>query len=435
MPDTNAQKGKHLSISDRMFIEDALDDQLPLTEISKRLGKDPTTISKEIKKNRMDCGIRMKKEFVTCENRKGCRKMYVCSESCIHLCQKCKIRNCYRICPDYAPKSCATLRRFPHVCNGCESATICGLMRYKYKAKVADANYKDILTTTRQGVDITPSELKQLDGLISPLILRGQSIAHVYENHKAEITCTARTLYNYVNQQILRVRNIDLPRKVRYKPRKKKKDTMSKDQKYKEGRRFTDFLSFTAENPETSVVEMDTVHGGRGGKVLLTMFFRNCALMIAFVMESCTQACVKSIFDTLCKALGSENFQKLFSIILTDNGSEFKAPTELEQDETGSVRTKIYYCDPLASYQKARLERNHEYIRYVLPKGNSFKDLTQDDVTLMINHINSTARASQNGRNPFQLAQLLLDNILLEKLSLELIDADKVFLKPALLKK
>ena len=435
MSNSNAKKGKHLSIVDRMFIEDALNERLPLIEIAKRLEKDPTTISKEVKRNRTDCRVRMGKEFVTCKHRKGCRKMNICSEVCSHLCTKCKTRNCYRICPDYNPKACSTLNRFPYVCNGCDRNTQCYLSRYQYKAKVADANYKDTLSTARQGVDITQTELKHLDELISPLVLRGQSIAHIYENHKDEIGCTARTLYNYVDKQLLTIKNIDLPRKVKYKPRKKHGNPVLKDQRYKKGRCFEDFLAYTEEHLDCPIIEMDTVHGGRSGKVLLTMFFRSCSLMIAFIMEECTQSCVKNTIDSLYEALGEEKFRLLFPLILTDNGSEFKAPDELEYDGNGAARTKVYYCDPLASYQKARLEKNHEYIRYVLPKGKSFKDLTQEDVTLMINHINSTARASRNGCNPYQLAQMLLDNTLLEKLSLNLIQSDEVLLKPALLKK
>ena len=89
----------------------------------------------------------------------------------------------------------------------------------------------------------------------------------------------------------------------------------------------------------------------------------------------------------------------------------------------------------MASYQKPYIEKNHEYIRYILPKGKSFKKLTQEDVTLVINHINSTARASLNGCTPYKLAQLLLDESLLERLTLQEIPADEVHLKPTLLKK
>jgi len=435
MSEKNPLKGKHLNIADRMFIEDALNERISLSEIAKRLDKDPTTISKEIKRNRTDCRIRMGKEFTTCEKRKDCRKTQICSDSCNHLCIKCKTRNCYRICPDYKPKSCKILNRFPFVCNGCESYNTCNVGRRQYKAKVADANYKDILSTARQGLDITQKELEHLDALVSPLILRGQSLTHIHENHKNEIGYTVRTLYNYIDKQVFTARNIDLPRKVKYKPRKKKKDLILKDQKYKEDRTFENFTTYMSMNPEIPVVEMDTVHGGRGGKTLLTLFFRNCSLMIAFIMDACTQDCVKREMEDLYEALGAETFKKLFPLILTDNGSEFKAPKDIEYDENGSVRTKVYYCDPLASYQKARLEKNHEFIRYIIPKGRSFKNLVQEDVTLMMNHINSATRASQDGKTPYQLAQMLLGNTLLEKLSLELIPPDEVLLKPALLKK
>ena len=88
----------------------------------------------------------------------------------------------------------------------------------------------------------------------------------------------------------------------------------------------------------------------------------------------------------------------------------------------------------MASYQKARIEKNHEYIRYILPKGKSFKHLTQEKVTLMMNHINSTARASLNGNTPFQLAQILLDESLFKNYSIKSVQADEVHLKPMLLK-
>lgn len=125
----------------------------------------------------------------------------------------------------------------------------------------------------------------------------------------------------------------------------------------------------------------------------------------------------------------------LIPVILTDNGSEFKNPEGLELDSLGNQRTKIFYCNPMASYQKPHIEKNHEYIRYLIPKGKSFDNRTQEDIILMINHINSTARASLNGNTPFKLAQMLLDSSLLDKLSLKRIGLDDVHLKPALFKK
>lgn len=157
--------------------------------------------------------------------------------------------------------------------------------------------------------------------------------------------------------------------------------------------------------------------------------------MLAFIIDSCSQVAVKEAVDKLYAILGHETFSQSFPVILTDNGSEFTNPLALELNSNGVQRTKIFYCNPMASYQKPHVEKNHEYIRYILPKGRSFNDLTQEEITLMMNHINSTARASLNGNTPFKLAQMLLDNSLLEKLSLKHIPADEVHLKPALLKK
>ena len=180
---------------------------------------------------------------------------------------------------------------------------------------------------------------------------------------------------------------------------------------------------------------MDTVHGTRSGKVLLTFQFRNCSLMIAFIIDSCSQVAVKEAIDKLYALLGHETFTRSFPVILTDNGSEFTKPEALEASPSGVQRTKIFYCNPMASYQKPHIEKNHEYIRYILPKGVSFDNCTQEDITLMMNHINSTARASLNGNTPFKLAQMLLNKSLLENLALKHIPADEVHLKPALLKK
>lgn len=157
--------------------------------------------------------------------------------------------------------------------------------------------------------------------------------------------------------------------------------------------------------------------------------------MLAFIMDSCSQIAVKEVIDKLYEILGHDVFKLSFPVILTDNGSEFKSPEALELDSEGNQRTKIFYCNPMASYQKPHVEKNHEYIRYIIPKGTSFDNRTQEDITLMMSHINSTARASLNGNSPFKLAQMLLDNSLLDKLSLKHIVADDVHLKPALFKK
>lgn len=228
-------------------------------------------------------------------------------------------------------------------------------------------------------------------------------------------------------------RNINLPRKVRYKPRRKSK-LPKKCGAYRIGRTYEDFNAYLDAHLGMSVVEMDTVIGRKGGKVLLTLFFRNTTLMVALLLDANTQECVLNVINTIYNAIGNTIFMSCFPIILTDNGPEFQAPSILEQDQHGHERTKIFYCEPITSYQKPHIEKNHEYIRYVLPKEKSFDHLTQSKIALMMNHINSTSRTSLNRQTPYKLALLLLDEVLLESLSLEPIAPDDIHLKPALLR-
>ena len=126
---------------------------------------------------------------------------------------------------------------------------------------------------------------------------------------------------------------------------------------------------------------------------------------------------------------------KLFPVILTDNGSEFKYTLEMERTVDGSQRTKIFYCDPQASWQKPHIEKNHEYIRYVIPKGKSLDPYTQEDFTLLANHINSTKRMQYNGKAPIELATSEEFRVLLEVTGTRPVHADAVVLTRRLLGK
>ena len=427
-------KGKHLSLEDREYIQAALEQGMPLREMAKRLQKDPTTISKELKRNRVMSTKTYNGFDVRCKSHSVCQKKHLCATNCDRLCKRCRHSNCYKICPDYAEKTCSRLNGYPHVCNGCLHRPGCRLKKFHYRARIANATYKDTLSTSREGIDLSQKEFTNLDNLITPLVMRGQSLNHIHTNHRTEIGCSQRTLYNYFEWNLFTAGNIDLPRKVKMKPRKKDKKESEKMQPHRVGRSYEDFLVFVSGNPDVSVVEMDTVHGTRSGKVILTLLFRNTSLMIGILLDHCTQECVLKAIDWLYESVGESVFERSFTVFLTDNGPEFKAPLLIETTEDGCVRANVFYCDPMSPYQKPHLEKNHEYIRYILPKGKSFAKLTQEKVTLMMNHINSTARASLNDQTPFRLAQLLLDHSLLEALSFKAIAADEVHLKPALLK-
>ena len=241
-------------------------------------------------------------------------------------------------------------------------------------------------------------------------------------------------MYNYIDKNKLSVRNIDLPRRVRYS-KKLPKRAAPKDTSIRKGRTYEDFQKYLMENPDVQIVEMDTVEGKKGGKVLLTMLFRNSKLMLAFILKDKTSNSVLSIFNWLESILGNALFEKTFPVILTDNGSEFSNPLSLEFNDEGIGRTRIFFCNPGASYQKGAIEKNHEFIRYVIPKGTSMDNLSQRQITKLINHINSLTRPSLNNSTPYDLASILLDKKVLKKLNLVKVAANEIQLNKNLLKK
>ncbi len=279
---------------------------------------------------------------------------------------------------------------------------------------------------------MTELELSNLDKLISPLIKKVQSISHIYQTH--DIPCSRSTLYRYLSKNCFSVGPIDLPRKVRMKKRREKR-IEPKDTKARTNRTYEDFKKYIELHPEMPIVEMDTVEGVKGGRVLLTFLFKNSRLMLAFILYEKTQKEVLRVFNMLEYELGNELFEKTFPIILTDNGAEFGNPLSLEFNEEGIGRTRIFYCNPRASYQKGMLEKNHEFIRYVLPKGTPFERLLQTDINLMINHINSLGRARLNWFSPIDVAKFTLDKEVIKKLNLVKISPNKIQLNTKLLKK
>ena len=245
--------------------------------------------------------------------------------------------------------------------------------------------------------------------------------------------CSIRSIYRYVDQGYLSLKNIDMRRVVRYNPRKKTQPRTSPGKKI--GHTYEYFLKYTEENPEIRVVEMDLVEGRKGGKLLMTLLLRDTRLMLIYLLENKEMLGVVTVLDRLEDLLGTEEFRETFPILLTDNGSEFADPESFEYGLFNEKRTSLFYCEPRMSNQKGRLEKNHEYIRYLLPKSRSFDELTQSDVTLMMNHINSTARPGLGGRCPADLAVQCLCPETLTRLGVELIAGDEVCLTNKLFSK
>lgn len=324
------------------------------------------------------------------------------------------------------------LLRAPLVCNGCQVTQSCHFNKFYYNARLAQNDYEANWSETRKGINMNEDEFARLSGIVCPLIEKKQSIASIVHNHK-ELECSPRTIYSYVEKGLFPVRNIDLPRKIRYRKRYSVKSEQP-DPLWKKGRTFEDYKEYKS-NPEHQITgQMDTVIGMKGSsqKVLLTLQRPDMCLLFVFLIEKKSQEKVKKALDRLELKIGKLRFQRLFPAIITDNGPEFQNPDLIENSVFGGKRTKVFYADPYSAFQKASIENNHEMIRRFLPKGMSFNSLTDEIVAEMINNINNYPRASLNWQSPYEKAMMILGPKILKELGFKKKKPDDVDLRLSL---
>lgn len=430
---------KFFTYEERLDLQKFLKESLSFKEISRRLSKSPTTISREVRKYSSEIATGYPGfPYNACKNRFHCRKRNICGKDCTRksgiyckLCTSCNIN-----CSEFLEEICTARFRVPYVCNGCDTLGKCTLIKNIYDAEHAHIKAHKTISESRSGLCISEDEIARLNAIISPLAQKGQSVHQIYATHKDELMCSEKTIYNYIDACLFNVRNIDLPRKVRFRERYKKPE-FKVDKGCRIGRNYDDFNAFLDKNPDISVVQMDSVIGSRGGKCLLTIHFVDTSLMLAFIRDANTSQSVIDIFNILEDDIGNEIFKRLFPVILTDNGSEFSNPKAIEYgaEKYGGLRTRIFYCDAGRPYQKGAIEVNHELIRRVLPKGISFNHLEQGDISLMMNHINSYKRKKLNNRTPYETFSFYHGEEVLHKLGCSPVAAGDIMLKPALLKK
>ena len=296
------------------------------------------------------------------------------------------------------------------------------------------------LVDKRANLYITKDQISSINEFIAPLMIeKHHSVNHIYIEHSELLPFSKSTFYKYIDLGILNVRNIHLTRKVRYKVKKEVNYDRHErlNPKIKIHRFYRDFKDYIELNPNASIVEMDTVigtSGGKGGKCFLTLLFRQFNFMLVYLLPYKKSEYVTKVFNQLKEQLGTDEFKRLFQVILTDNGTEFSDPESIEIDpETGEVLCQLFYCDPNSSWQKGSLEKNHEYIRYVLPKGTSFAKLSQDDCFLLSSHINSIPRLSLNNHSPYESALLFIGEKNMRTLNISKLDYKDVNCSPSLL--
>lgn len=412
-------KAKHLTLEDRKMIQQCIEDRLSKTETGRRLGKDPSTIAKEIKRHR---SLKPRNRFnypVVCQKAITCRHpRKACSEQCA----------------DYVEATCLDRDRKIGACNHCPKLNKCKLDRFFYNASVAHEAYLFHLSDSRLGVNLSESERLLIAATIKPLLQKGQSVYQILNNHP-EINLSPKSLYTYIEGGIFKDQGIDnfsLRRQVSMKQRKKLKKR--KQPVNYEGHKYSDYLQFLSENPVVPTTEMDTVYNSPEGPFIQTLSIGNTGIMIGFLHHARTSESMASTFDYLQELLDNDFF-KCFSLILTDRGSEFEKVSLFEKNgETNEIRLNIFYCDPQTPSQKPHVENNHNFVRDILPNGRNLAPLTQKDLNLMFSHINSVPRKCLNGKTPYEVFSFFYGENILNKLGIEKIHPDAVTLQPYLLR-
>ena len=352
-------KHKHLTLSDRNDIQLGLERGETFKAIGQLILKDPTTVSKEVKRNK-------------------------------------QIRDSTS---NNLP--CPLLDKAPFVCNGCpKRRQNCGFKKIFYLAKQAQKQYEQTLVEAREGTPLNSQTFWDIDKVISDRVKKGQHIYHILKTHNLDVSSS--TVYRHIRKGYLSIAPIDLARAVKFKERRKS-NLPSIPKEAKKGRSYEDFQNYLSLNQLDYWLEMDTVMGRMGGKVLLTFNLSFCNFIFARLLDNKTALEVtKHLYDiknTLHQA--DKDFCQLFPVILTDNGGEFARVDDIEMDVRGE--SKLFFCDPNRSDQKGRIEKNHTLIRDILPKGTSFDNLTQEDINLVCSHVNSVKRAALNGKSAYEL--------------------------------
>jgi len=407
--------GTHLTLDERKIIQAGIENGSTKADIARTIGKDSTTVAKEIRKHRQFKARNTYNRPVLCARQKFCGK------------------GCVKKCEYFEEPVCKRRDKSPGACNKCETAGKCKLDKYFYHAIIADEKYRFSLVDCREGLNITLDERERVGEIIAPLLNQGQSVHQILSAHP-EIKQCEKTIYTYIENGVFKdfgADNFSLKEQVnrklpkKYKPRKEPVNFT--------GRKYADFLAFRKANPDTPVVEMDTVYNHPSGPYLQTFLFEKTAFMIGFLHKERNNVAMSGSLNLLQERLGCELFSKLFPLILTDRGSEFEMWKLFELDKSGNSRLNIFYCDPMQSSQKPHVENGHNYVRDIIPNSYPLDSLVQADINLMFSHINSTPRRSLGDKSPYEMFSFMHGITAADALNIISIPRDDVVLKPFLI--
>jgi IS30 family transposase len=409
--------GTHLTLEERKVIQAGIENGSTKADIARTIGKDATTVAKEIRRHRE---LKPRNTF---NSPIMCAKMKVCTK-----------KPCVKKCDLHEEPKCNRRDKSPGACNKCPDGQKCRIDKYFYNAVNADKKYRQGLVDFREGVNLTTKERDKIGEVIAPLLNQGQSVHQILSAHP-EIAQSQRTIYNYIGDGHFKGQGVDLfslKEQVNRKQRKPKCKKRKAAANYN-GRKYQDYLRFREENPQTPVTQMDTVYNNPSGPYLQTFLFEKTGFMIGFLHQEKTSESMANRINTLQAQLGAVLFSKLFPVLLTDRGSEFEICRLFELDQEGNSRLNIFYCDPMQSSQKAHLENGHNYIRDIIPNGYPLEGLIQNHIDLMFSHINSTPRRSLGDKTPYEVFSFISGEDVPALLNISMIARDDVVLKPRLI--
>ena len=421
---------KHLNVKDRGIIENCLNQGYKLCDIANTLNRDPRGIKEEIFNKRQVSSKSLKGNL--CGKFESCKKLRLCDSCNTGVCKYCKHRNCNTFCKDFNQMSnCRLVNRYPYVCNGCDKLKTCRMSKVFYKAHIAQELYETNISEHKKGIKKTNKEIEDLDFYIKQGIKNGQSLSVIIANNSLNIAPS--TAYRYISDKVLTVRNIDLKRKVRYKVSNKPTVKRTrKDYNYSKGRKFEDYGAYIKDNHNCNIWQMDTIIGLRQEEAcVLSLLYTRSNLQLFFKLNSKTTDEVTRIFDSIKSHLSDDLFKETFEVILTDNGSEFYDPENIEiSNETGEKLISVFYCDPNRSDQKGKCEKNHEHFRELIPKGRSLEPYDNKDIDYVSLMVNNYSRSMFKFKTPFEVSKIFLNEKVFELNNLREIPTSKVILKP-----
>lgn len=424
-------KNRHLTIDDRLMIEKGLDRKESFASIARSIGVSASTVSREVLRNR-HLHIPKGRRFNVCTRKRDCAVAGICGNACtLGRCRSCAKVRCSEVCGEFEERTCDILERAPFVCGDCHRRGNCGFRHADYYAVRAQALYEARLVETREGISLTPDELMSTMKAVRALLAKGQSFEAICSSGNPQVKVSARTLYRYAEAGVFGIANIELPRKVRYKPRK---DVPKVDRPVdRDGRSYSDFPGLP-EDARARAVQMDTVVGLKGDfKRILTIHFPPMEFQLHVLLDEHTCDCAAGFLDWLECTIGTEAFRRFFGVVLTDRGIEFGNFRAIERSCLArGRRCRACYCDAMASHQKASCEKNHVELRKILPKKTSFESLTPYKMALVSSHVNSYPRKSLGGESPYSLAAKALPKELFDGLGISYVAPEDVTLKPAL---